>query len=75
MALNTKTSEQKSSKLAFSQTSGPVNVMTLNGTWDLYTNTTGAIGKIPDQSMNIMIFDGNKLVVQGITMGDTYWIG
>jgi hypothetical protein len=61
--------------LAFTQTSGPVNVMTLNGTWDLYDNSTGTIGKTPDQSMNIMTFDGNKIVVQGISPGDTYWIG
>jgi hypothetical protein len=57
------------------QNSGPVNVMTLNGTWDLYDNSTGTIGKTPDQSMNIMTFDGNKIVVQGISPGDTYWIG
>jgi hypothetical protein len=47
----------------------------LNGTWDLYSNTNGIIGKTPDQSMNIMTFDGNKIVVQGISPGDTYWIG
>jgi len=64
-----------SSKLAFSQTTGTVNVMALNGTWDLYDNTSGVIGKIPDQSMNIMTFDGNKIVVQGISPGETYWIG
>jgi hypothetical protein len=49
--------------------------MTLNGTWDLYDNSTGTISKTPDQSMNIMTFDGNKIVVQGISPGDTYWIG
>ena len=64
-----------SSQLAFSQTSRPVNVMTLNGTWDLYENSTGKIGEVPDQSMNIMTFDGNKIVVQGISPGNTYWIG
>jgi hypothetical protein len=63
------------SQLAFTQTSGSVNVMTLNGTWDLYDNSTGTIGKTPDQSMNIMTFDGNKIVVQGISSGATYWIG
>jgi hypothetical protein len=60
-----------SSQLAFTQTSRPVNVMTLNGTWDLYENSNGTIGNTPDQSMNIMTFDGNKIVVQG----NTYWIG
>ena len=49
--------------------------MTLNGTWDLYENSTGKIGEVPDQSMNIMTFDGNKIVVQGISPGNTYWIG
>jgi hypothetical protein len=61
--------------LSMAQTSGQVNVMTLNGTWDLYDNSTGTISKTPDQSMNIMTFDGNKIVVQGISPGDTYWIG
>lgn len=60
---------------ANAQTSGPVNVMTLNGTWDLYNNSNGTIGKTPEQSMNIVTFDGNKIVVQGISPGDTYWIG
>jgi hypothetical protein len=64
-----------SSQLAFTQTSRPVNVMTLNGTWDLYENSNGTIGNTPDQSMNIMTFDGNKIVVQGISPGNTYWIG
>jgi hypothetical protein len=53
----------------------PTNIMTLNGTWDLYENTRGVIGKTPGQSMNIMTFDGCKIVVQGISPGDTYWIG
>ena len=61
--------------VANAQNSAPVNVMTLNGTWDLYDNSTGTIGKTPDQSMNIMTFDGNKIVVQGISPGATYWIG
>jgi hypothetical protein len=61
--------------ISMGQTSGQVNVMTLNGTWDLYDNSTGTISKTPDQSMNIMTFDGNKIVVQGISPGDTYWIG
>jgi len=61
--------------LVNAQTSEPANVMTLNGTWDLYDNSTGTPKKTPDQSMNIMTFDGNKIVVQGISPGDTYWIG
>jgi hypothetical protein len=61
--------------ISMGQISGQVNVMTLNGTWDLYDNSTGTISKTPDQSMNIMTFDGNKIVVQGISPGDTYWIG
>ena len=61
--------------LSMAQSSGQVNVMTLNGTWDLYDNSTGTISKTSDQSMNIMTFDGNKIVVQGISPGDTYWIG
>ena len=62
-------------ELTYAQSLGPVNVLTLNGTWDLYDNSTGTIGKTPDQSMNIMTFDGNKIVVQGISPGATYWIG
>ena len=62
-------------ELTYAQSLGPVNVLTLNGTWDLYDNSTRTIGKTPDQSMNIMTFDGNKIVVQGISPGDTYWIG
>ena len=61
--------------MASAQASITTNIMTLNGTWDLYENTRGSIGKTPDQSMNIMTFDGNKIVVQGISPGDTYWIG
>ena len=57
------------------QSTSPFNIMTLNGTWDLYSNSNGTIGKTPDQSMNIMTFDGYKIVVQGISPGDTYWIG
>ncbi len=60
---------------ASAQSSNSTNIMMLNGTWDLYSNTNGIIGKTPDQSMNIMTFDGNKIVVQGISPGDTYWIG
>lgn len=56
------------------QSTIPVNAMTLIGTWDLYENSTGIISKTPDQSMNIMTFDGNKIVVQGFS-GDSYWIG
>ena len=57
------------------QSTSPINIMTLNGTWDLFSNSNGTIGKTPDQSMNIMTFDGYKIVVQGISPGDTYWIG
>jgi hypothetical protein len=60
---------------ANAQNSSPVNVITLNGTWDLYDNSTGTIGKTPDQSMTIMTFDNNKFVVQGVSPGDKYWIG
>ena len=63
------------SGIASAQASIPKNIMTLNGTWDLYENTRGIKGKKPDQSMNIMTFDGNKIVVQGNSPGDTYWIG
>ena len=38
-------------------------------------NSTGTIGKTPDQSMTIMTFDNNKFVVQGVSPGDKYWIG
>lgn len=61
--------------LASAQGTIPTNIMTLNGTWDLYENSRGKIGKTRDQSMNIMTFDGNKIVVQGVSPGDTYWIG
>ena len=57
------------------QINTPINTMALNGTWDLFENSTGTISKTPDQSMNIMTFDQNRIVVQGITAGDTYWIG
>ena len=57
------------------QMSTPINTMALNGTWDLFENSTGTTSKTPDQSMNIMTFDQNRIVVQGITAGDTYWIG
>lgn len=56
------------------QSTIPVNAMTLIGTWDLYENSTGIISKTPDQIMNIMTFDGNKIVVQGFS-GDSYRIG
>jgi hypothetical protein len=57
------------------QSTLPTNIMTLNGTWDLYENSSGTVGISPEQSMNIMSFDGNRIVVQGISMNDTYWIG
>ncbi len=60
---------------AKAQNSGSLNVITLNGTWDLYDNSTGTIEKTPDQSMTIMTFDNNKFVVQGVSPGDKYWIG
>ena len=59
----------------YAQKSEQVNIMTLNGTWDLYENSSGKIGETSDQSMKIMTFDGNKIVVQGISPGPTYWIG
>ena len=61
--------------LANAQSTIPTNVMTLNGTWDLYENTRGKIRKTSVQSMNIMTFDGNTIVVQGVSPGDIYWIG
>lgn len=63
------------SKFINAQSLSKTNIMQLNGTWDLYENSAGIISKKPDQSMNIMTFDNNKLVVQGISPGDTYWIG
>ncbi|MFZ9587706.1 MAG: hypothetical protein ACO29U_08905 [Crocinitomicaceae bacterium] len=57
------------------QNSVPTNIMTLNGTYDLFENSTGTISKFPDQSMTIMTFDHNKFVVQGVSPGDAYWVG
>lgn len=62
-------------KFINAQSLSKTNIMQLNGTWDLYDNSAGIISKKPDQSMNIMTFDNNRLVVQGISPGDTYWIG
>lgn len=60
--------------LANAQSTIPTNVMTLNGTWDLYENS-GKTSKTSFQSMNIMTFDGNTIVVQGVSPGGLYWIG
>lgn len=61
--------------ISYSQSSTQNNIMSLNGTWDLFENSKGTTSNMPDQSMNIMTFDGNKLVVQGISGEDTYWMG
>lgn len=55
--------------------STPTNIMTLNGTYDLFDNSSGTISKLPDQSMTIMTFDNNKFVVQGVSPGNKYWVG
>lgn len=52
-----------------------INNMALNGTWDLYNiDESGKISKISSQSMNILTFDNNTFVVQGLS-GATYWMG
>lgn len=51
------------------------NAMKLYSTWDLYDNSTGTIGKTSDQFMNIMTFDRNTIVVQGVSLGGLYWFG
>ena len=55
--------------------STPTNIMVLNGTYDLFENSSGTISKIPDQSMTITTFDNNKFVVQGVSPGNKYWVG
>ena len=49
--------------------------MKLYRNWDLYDNSTGKIGKTSDQFMNIMTFDRNTIVVQGVSLGGLYWFG
>jgi len=53
----------------------PTNIMSINGTYDLFENSSGTISKIPDQSMTITTFDNNKFVVQGVSPGNKYWVG
>jgi hypothetical protein len=55
--------------------STPTNIMALNGTYDLFENSSGNISKIPDQSMTVTTFDNNKFVVQGVSPGNKYWVG
>ena len=55
--------------------STPTNIMALNGTYDLFENSSGTISKLPDQSMTITTFDNNKFVVQGVSPGNKYWVG
>jgi hypothetical protein len=61
--------------LASGQNNQTINIMTLNGSWDIYDNFNGTIAKTSEQGMNIMTFEGNKIVVQGVSPGDSYWIG
>ena len=61
--------------ITFGQNSENINIMTMNGSWEIYDNLNGSISKTSEQGMNIMTFDENKIVVQGVSPGDSYWIG
>ena len=59
----------------YSQSPLPLNVISLNGTYDLYDNANGKISTVSTQSMTIMTFDNNKFVVHGVSPGNKYWLG